>query len=79
MDAQQQKHAADTAVAYAERNLHEAHQHNLATSMRMAEDADTLTRLASSNKEKEAEITSLHQDHRLSAQNLEMHQARDIE
>eukprot|EP00972_Heterocapsa_arctica_P114665 16443593-Heterocapsa_arctica.AAC.1 len=45
----------------------------------MAADAEAVTRLASSNKEKEAEITSLHLDHRLIAQNLEMRQARDIE
>eukprot|EP00972_Heterocapsa_arctica_P049247 7249098-Heterocapsa_arctica.AAC.2 len=47
--------------------------------MRLAADADTVTRLSSASKEKEARITSLHDDYLLIAQNLEVHQARDIE
>eukprot|EP00972_Heterocapsa_arctica_P002199 315445-Heterocapsa_arctica.AAC.1 len=79
MEAHQQKHAVETSVAQCERIMHEAKQLQLAMSMCMAADAEAVAQLAYSNKEKEAEITSLHHDHRICAQNLELRRARDIE
>eukprot|EP00972_Heterocapsa_arctica_P001074 151541-Heterocapsa_arctica.AAC.1 len=47
--------------------------------MRLAANAQAITQLAHSNKEQEAEMSSMHHDHRLIAQNLELHQARDVD
>eukprot|EP00972_Heterocapsa_arctica_P081814 12058170-Heterocapsa_arctica.AAC.1 len=79
VEVQQQKLAADTAYAQAESAVYEAKQLELATTMRLAANAQAISQLAHSNKEQEATMSSMHHDRRLSAQNLELHQARDIE
>eukprot|EP00972_Heterocapsa_arctica_P081970 12080954-Heterocapsa_arctica.AAC.1 len=59
--------------------MYEAKQLQLATNMRVAANAEAIAQLAYSNKEKEAEMSNLHRDRRLSAQNLKLRQARDID
>eukprot|EP00972_Heterocapsa_arctica_P104835 15448452-Heterocapsa_arctica.AAC.1 len=52
--------------------------HDLAATMRHSADAETVNRLSSMQKERDAEVARLTESYQLSAQNLERHQAESL-